>query len=130
MYIEHCVKKHTLPKSDLDKRISFQAIQGHSSIPDPVKNHYIKKYLKIRREKYQIEISDYQKECQTAQQEYDKNLYKRQASAVLKDGKVEELKFPLRPTPDYVFSEFEFKKMINEAIQMRGEWENIKKNLN
>mmetsp|Transcript_9041 Transcript_9041/g.9011 ORF Transcript_9041/g.9011 Transcript_9041/m.9011 type:complete len:134 (+) Transcript_9041:368-769(+) len=128
MYIEHCVKKHTLPKSELDKRISFNAVQGHSSIPEPVKDFFIKTNLKLRRDAYIEELKTYKKICKGLRDEYEKTRYKREADAALNNAKIEELKLPPKPQPNYVFSEQDFRKMINETEQKRGEWEEIIKN--
>ncbi|CAG9321520.1 unnamed protein product [Blepharisma stoltei] len=125
MYVEHCVKKHTLPKSELDKRISFQAIQGRSSIPVPVKEFVIKQNLKLRRDAYMESLKNYKKTCQQLKENYEKTRYKREADAALYSRKVEELQLPSKPQPSYVFSEQDFRKMINETEQKRGEWDEI-----
>ncbi|CAG9335512.1 unnamed protein product [Blepharisma stoltei] len=127
MYIESRIKKRKIPPSELEKRISFEAIKGRSSVPDSVKDFKIMNILKMRMNEYRERLKIYNEECKLLKQEFTKNLYKLEAQAVLNNVKLQGPSLPPRPKPNYVITEAEYRKMIHEAIQKRKEWEAIVK---
>ncbi|CAG9317562.1 unnamed protein product [Blepharisma stoltei] len=118
MYIEHCVKKYTLPQSELWKKINYEAIQGHSSIPDSIKDIVIKKVLKMRMQEYRKKLREYKEECKKISEEYEETHYKI-LGKVADGGPI----YPLHPVPHYIISESEYRILINETLQKRLEWE-------
>ncbi|CAG9314907.1 unnamed protein product [Blepharisma stoltei] len=123
MYIEHCVRNHTLPVSELEKPISFAAIEGKSSIPDSIKDITIMNILKKRMGEYRENLKKYKEDCIRTRQGFAKKLYKLEAKAALSHINYKEMNLPNRPQPNYVITENEFRNLINDTIKKRKEWE-------
>mmetsp|Transcript_17503 Transcript_17503/g.17443 ORF Transcript_17503/g.17443 Transcript_17503/m.17443 type:complete len:118 (-) Transcript_17503:21-374(-) len=111
MHREQLVKMRRYNKDELHKPIEHKAILGNSTIPDEVKEFYIKMKLKERLNQFLIELEKYKNKCKFIR---EKNR---------SEGM--ELILPEKPVRNYVLLDHDFRHMILECIENRSEWPKI-----
>ncbi|CAG9321084.1 unnamed protein product [Blepharisma stoltei] len=111
MHREQLVKMRKYSKDELHKPIEQKAILGNSTIPDEVKEFYIKMKLKERLNEFLVELEKYKHAC--------KFITEKNRSEGI------ELEFPEKPVRNYVLLDHDFRHMIIQCIEKRSEWPRI-----
>ncbi|CAG9310333.1 unnamed protein product [Blepharisma stoltei] len=112
---EQLVKKRKLSKEDLHKPIEPIAVLGNSSIPDVVKEFYIKNKLKERYNEYLAELKKYNEEIKA----------RKSQPGGLVDENGAAIALPDKPARNYILLDSDYKKMMHDCIENRAEWQRI-----
>jgi hypothetical protein len=98
------------------------------SIPDKVKEHYIRAYIQKKSLVFFIELAKYRRFCEKVSQQYEARRCERQAEQVMR-GEVretdEEVSLPAPPVLFLGLTKDDFKAMIVEAEKNRLNWDKI-----
>lgn len=98
------------------------------SIPDKVKEHYIRAYIQKKSLVFFNELAKYRRFCEKVSQQYEARRCERQAEQVMR-GEVretdEEVSLPAPPVLFLGLTKDDFKAMIVEAEKNRLNWDKI-----
>lgn len=98
------------------------------SIPDKVKEHYIRAYIQKKSIAFFNELGKYKRFCEKVARQYEARRCERQAELVMR-GEVretdEEVSFPTPPVLLLGLTKDDFKAMIIEAEKNRLNWDKI-----
>jgi hypothetical protein len=120
------MEKRSLPQKKLTakRRLSVIQVCGATSIPDQVKDFYIKKFILKRVREYIQALRLHHAECKRLNHLFQR---RRRELEIQAWGKKIEFKITLPPSPqkNYRMGLEDYRELIKEALSNRTDWESI-----
>lgn len=102
----------------------LEEVIGATSIPDEVKDYYMRQFILKRVRQYIQDLSNYQTECTRLKYIFQRRKTELEFHAW---GKKIELRLVLPPPPEknYRMNLEDYREMIKDAISYRNKWDNL-----